>query len=124
MLILMAIEAELKLDFVNRLFTTWNMALRALQTAMFALQGIRSRRVLFQSEGRGLEPLYIVAAAAFRAAGALGELALVFVLVAIHALLEGERLFEITVAMAGHTVDGLMFSQQWILGLRVVEALV
>jgi len=37
MLILVAIEAKIKLDLVHRLFTPRNMALCALQAAMLAL---------------------------------------------------------------------------------------
>jgi len=80
--------------------------------------------VFFQSEGRGLEAFEIVAAAALRAASPLGELAPVFILMAIHALLEGDRLLEVTFAMASQTIHLLMLSDQGVFGLRVVESLV
>lgn len=123
MFILVAIEAQLKLDFVKRFFPARNVALRALQAGMLAPQRISGRRVFFQTEGRGLEPLNVVAGTALRAASALNKLASVFVLVTIHALLEGERLFEITIAMACQAIHLLMLPGQWILSLRVVEIL-
>ena len=122
--ILVAIEAALKLDCVKGFFPARSVALRALQAAMLALQRISGRRVFFQTEGRGLETLKVMAGTTLRAASALRKLAPVFVLVTIHALLEGERLFEITVAMACQAIHVLMLSDQWIFGLRVVEILI
>jgi hypothetical protein len=79
--------------------------------------------VFFHSEGRGLESLQVVAGTAIRATSALAELALVFVLVAIHALLKGERLLEITVAVASQAIHLLVLSGQGVFSLRMVETL-
>lgn len=80
--------------------------------------------MFFQSEGGRLEPFEVVAAAALRAASPLGELAPVLILMAIHALLEGDRLLEVTFAMASQTIHLLMLSDQGVFGLRVVKTLV
>lgn len=49
------IRAVTKLHRIDRGFALRNMALRALERGMFALQRVGGRSVLFQSESRGLK---------------------------------------------------------------------
>ena len=73
----------------------------------------------------GFQPLHVVAGGALAAVRTLGELAVVRIgLVAVHALLEGQRLFEIAAGVALGAIDAGMFAFQRELGLRVIEALV
>ena len=55
------IRAVTKVQCVDRGFALRNMALCALQRGMLALQRVGGRRVLVQSEGRGLESVGRVA---------------------------------------------------------------
>ena len=123
-LVCVAVKTATELDLVQRFFAAGNVALRALQSGVLALQGIGGRRMLGQPELRRLKPVHGVTGGALLTARALGELSLVLVLVAIHTLLEGERLFEIALAMAGNTLHLLVLPQQRILGLGVVETAV
>lgn len=65
-----------------------------------------------------------MARGAFAAIGALGELPVVRVFVAIHALLERKRLLEISTGMALSAVDADVLAQQWKLRLGMVEVLI
>lgn len=65
-----------------------------------------------------------MAGSALAAARTLGELALVRVgLMTIHALLKDQRLLEISVRVALHTLHRGMLAQQRVFGGRVIEAL-
>jgi len=52
---------------------------------------------------------------------AVGELPLVDVQVAVYAVREAQRLFEVAVCMACGTTDCGVLTEQWILGLRVIK---
>lgn len=119
------VRTELELDLVEGVLAPRNMTLRAFQASVPALQRIRARRMFFDPELGGLESVNGVARRAFAAIGALGELAVVRIrLVAIRALIEGNGLLEIALSVALHAFDLGMFSQQWILGFRMIETLV
>lgn len=65
-----------------------------------------------------------MARSALAAIGALGELSLVRVFVAVHALLEGHRLLEIPARMALRAVNAHVLAQQRKLRAGVIEVLV
>lgn len=65
-----------------------------------------------------------MAGSALAAVGAFGELTVVRVLMAIHALLEGEGFLEISAGVALRAIDADVFAQQRKLRFRVVEVLV
>lgn len=119
--ILMAIETALELDLVERFLAVRNVALCALQAGMFPLQGVGSGCMLLQAKGARLETLHGVAGTALASIGALGELALMLILVAMHALLKSQRLFEIAAAVALQAIDFLVLAEQRIFRLRVIE---
>ena len=101
------------------------MALRALQARVPALQRIRARGMLLHRECRRLPSLHGVAGSALAAVGTLGKLAVVRIgLVAIHALLERQRLLEIAIGVALRAIDAGVLAFERKLRLRVVEALV
>ena len=122
--IAMTISAALELHFEQRVLSFRNMALRAFQSRVRALQRIRAQRMFLGREQRGLPSLHVVARSALAGIGALGELAVVRVPMAIHALLEGKGLLEISTGMALRAVDTDVLSQQRKLRLGVVEVLV
>ena len=100
------------------------MALRTFQARVAALQWVRRRSVLLHGEQRRFPSLHIVAGSAFAAIRPLGELTVVSILVAIHALLKRDGFLEVAVCVALSAIDGGMFAQQGELGLGMVKALV
>ncbi len=104
--IIMAIGATLKLDFVERASALGNMTLRAGHGRVLPFQGISGCGVLFHAEGRRLEAFHGVARRALTAAHPLGKLAAMRIgFVTIHALLENQRLLEISLGVALHAFD-------------------
>lgn len=96
----------------------------AFQPCMAALQRIGRRSVLFYRKHGRLPSLYVVTRGALAAIGALGELSVVPVSMAVHALLEGQRLLEIPARMALRAVDADVLAQQRKLRSGVIEVLV
>lgn len=124
-LIAMAVGTVLELDLEQRFLALGDVALRALQLGVPCFQGIRRGGVVLDCELRGLEAVHRVAGRALDTIGPLGKLAAVRVgLMAIHAFLESQWLLEVSRSVALAAVHGLVFAQQWIFGLGVVEALV
>ena len=106
-LVVVAVEAASELDLVDRVFAFGDVALLAFEFRVFALQRILRCGVSFQIELGRLPPVNVMAGSALAAVGALEELTVVGVLVAIRTLGERERLFEIAVGMArtaGHSL--------------------
>lgn len=104
-LVAVAIGAVLELDFEERVFPLWNMALVALHRGVLSLQRISRGCVVLHGEFRGFEAIHRMAGGALSSSGALGELSLVRIgLVAIHTLLEGQRLLEISAGVALRTI--------------------
>src|SRR5512143_661813 len=100
-LIAMAIRTALKFDLELSLFSFWNVALRAFERRVLALQRIQSRCVLLDRELGGLPPFHRVACGTFTAIRTFRKLSLVRVgFMAIHAFPENERLLEISIQMA------------------------
>ena len=119
------VGTALKLDLEQRVLAFRDMALRAFQTRMPALQRIRAGGVFLHGKRRGLPALHVVAGSALPAVRTLGELPVVRIgLVAVHALLEYQGLFEISVRVALGTIHSRVLALQRELGLRMVEALV
>jgi len=75
----------------------------------------------FHVKERRLPPIESVTGSALAAVLPLRKLACVFVLVAVHTLRECKRLFEVAVCVAEQAIDGQMFAEQRILGLRVIK---
>ena len=123
MAVLVAVGANVKLDPIERVPAFWNVALRAFQPGVTALQRILGRSMLLDGEQRGLPALDIVARGALATVRPLGELPVVGVLVAIGALLERERFLEIPVGVALFALDLGVLALQRILCLRMVELL-
>lgn len=122
--VFVAVEAATEFDLVKRLFAARDMALRALQGGVLALQGIGGSRMLLQTEHCRLESFHAMTGGAFLAAHAFCELSLMLIVVAIHTLPKSERLLEIALAMAGDAFHLLVFPQQRILGLGMIKAVI
>ena len=121
-LIFVAIGALLKLNLEERVFAFGNMALRALDREVFSFELVSRGGVIFRRKRRRLETFHGMAGRAFNARGPLGELAVVRIrMVTIHALGEGDRLFEISARVAARTIHGGVLALQRILGLGVIE---
>lgn len=125
MLVTVAVRATLKLDLEQRVLALGDVALRASQTGVTALQRISAGGVLLHCKERGPPSLHVVAGCAFALVRALGELAIVGIgFVAIHTLLEGDRLLEISIGVALRAIHGRMVPFQRKLRFRVVEPLI
>ena len=81
--------------------------------------------MLFQPEGRRLEPIYTVARRALASIRTLGELTSVRIrLVTIHALLKRKRFLEIPTFVTSLALHRLVLAQQGILRLRMIETFI
>lgn len=119
------VGASLKLHLEQRVFSFRNMALRALQTSMTALQRIAARCMFLHRESRRLPALSRVARRTLASIRTLGELPVVGIgLVAVRTLAECQRLFKVAIGVALRAVDAGVFAFQRILGLRVIETLI
>ena len=117
-LVRMTICAAFELHLKQSVFALWDVTLRAVETRMAALQRICARSVFFDRERRRLPPVYRVARGALSCIGSIGKLAAVRIgLVAIHALLESQRFFEVPACVALRAIDAGMFPLQRELGL-------
>jgi hypothetical protein len=123
-LVAVAVETAIELDLEHGFFAAWDMALRTLQSGVLALQWIRGSRMFVQSELGRLESFHAVTGVALRTARAFCELSLMLIAVTIHALLEGEWLLEITIAMAGEAVRLLVLPRQGKLGPGMIKVVV
>ena len=125
MLIAVAISTVLELHLEQSVLALGDVALRALQFGVASLQGIGRSGVVLHSKFRWLEAIHGMAGGALDSAGPFRELTVVRIrLMAIHALLEGQRLLEIASGVAQCAFNRGMLSQQGILGLGMVKALV
>ena len=101
------------------------MTLGALQAGMSALQRICAGRVLFYRESRRPPSLYGVTRGTLASIGPFGELPAVRVgLVAVRALAEYQRFFEVSAGVALPAIQAGVLAFQRILRLRVIEALI
>lgn len=124
MLVLVAIQAARELDPVEGRAALGDVTLGALHRGVLGFERVSGRGVLFDTKFCRFESLYCMAGGAFPSICALYELTLVLILVAIHALLEGDRSLEIAAPVALEAINALMFPHQRIFGLGVIKALV
>jgi hypothetical protein len=122
--VFVAVEAAREFDFIKCFPAFRDMALRTLYRGVLGFQRVSGRGVLFDTEFRGFEALYRVAGGAFSTVCTLEELPLVLVFMAIHTPLEGDRLFEITSAVALQAIDRLVLAKQGIPGSGMIKALI
>ena len=87
-LVLVTVHTLLEFHPVDGLFPFRDMTSGALHGRMLALQGISASGVFLNPECRRLEPFYRVTGRALSFVRALDELTVVFVFVAVHALLK------------------------------------
>jgi hypothetical protein len=116
-----AILTSRLLDFVDSFHTSGDVALVAGHLGVHALQGIVCCRVLLGPKGRGLESVNGMASHAVAAVFSCGELAAVWVLVAVHAPGESDWLFKVSAVMALRALNIGMFADEGILCSGVVE---
>ena len=100
------------------------MALRAFQTSVATLQRIRRGRMFLNRKFRWLPALHRVTGRALSLVRPLNKLAFVWILVAVHALREYQRLLEVAVGVALSAVHTHMLPLQRKLRLGVIKALV
>ena len=91
---------------------------------MLGLQRIGAGGMLLHIELRWFESIQRVACRALDAARSPGKLTAVNVLMAIRALLESERFFEIAALVTSEAIDALVLSDEGIPGFGVIEFLV
>ena len=120
--IVVAIRAMRELQFVERVFAFGNMTLPTRERGMFALQRIRGRGVFLQTKLRRLEAVDAVAGRTFIAGRSLRELPAVRVRpVAVRAFLKYQRLTEIALGVALHTINLGVLAEQREFRLVMVE---
>jgi hypothetical protein len=102
-----------------------NVALRAFELGMAALERIRRRRVVLDGKRGRFPAIYCMARCAFSVVRPLHELPVVRIrFVTVHALLEGKRLFEVTAAVALNTTYILMLAKQRKACSGMIESLI
>ena len=97
------------------------MALAAFHLGVLAVEGIPRCGMLLDPEERWFPPFHRVTFRALTLLGARLKLALVGVLVAVHAVRKRKRFFEIAIDVARRAADRRMLSHQRILRLGVVK---
>jgi len=122
--VLVAVGAFRELNLVARLFSRRYVALVARHGRMPANQRICRERMLLHAEKRRLPSVHGVTSCAFALVLALGELPVVFILVAVHAPRKCDRLLEICIRMTLNAIDLSVLPEQRKLRLRVVEPLI
>jgi hypothetical protein len=116
------IHALGELDAIKRCLTRGQMAFLAAYRRVLALQRVTGGFVLHQSKLGRLEAFHGMAPRALAGVGALQELAAVRIrTVAIAALLECDRLFEIAARVALLAAQQRVFSYQWVFRTCVIE---
>jgi hypothetical protein len=109
-----AVRAKLKSDLVDRegLFLR-NVALRATQRRMLALEWIAGCRMLLQPERGRLEAIQGMTCRAFSSPAAMGELTSMRIrMVTVGALLKRQRFCEVPMSVASDTLNLGMFPDQ------------
>lgn len=122
MLVLVAIGAQRKPDFVPCRRTLGDMALCALDLGVGSRQRVIAGAVILHGKGGGLPAIRGVAGLALAAIFALGKLAAMRIRsVAIRAELIGNGRLKVAAAMAGLAMQGSVLSEQRELGLVMIE---
>ena len=120
----MTICAAIEFDLEYCVLPFRNMALRAFQTSVATLQRIRRGRMFLNRKFRWLPALHRVTGRALSLVRPLNKLPFVWILVAVHALREYQRLLEVAVGVALSAVHTHMLPLQRKLRLGVIKALV
>ena len=119
------VGAALELHFEQSVLPFRDMALSTFQPRVSTLQRVGTQGVLLHGEQGRLPALHRVAGGALSTIGAFRELAAMRIgLVAIHALLESDWLFEVPIGMALGAIDEDVLALKRVPSLRVVETLV
>ena len=117
-------RAALRLsDSKDSVFALRDMAFVTLHLGMPALEWIAGHGMLFESEGRGLEPVHSVTDGAIFAARTRQELTTVIVRMAIDTSRMGHRRSEIALGVAFAAAYARVLAEKGKSSLRVVEAL-
>ena len=120
--ILVAVYARIKFDFVDRILTGWDVAPGAFHFDVLSPQRIVGCVMLLRAEKRRLPAIHRVTFCALAFLRTRCELAVVRVrLMAIRAIREWKRLFEISTRMAQDAADLGMHAEQRILCLGMIE---
>jgi len=117
-----AVRAVREFHLVDRCATRWQVALGTLHASVSAFQRVLGSRVFFHAKERRLPVVDGVALGALALPRALGELALVNVEVAIHAVRKSQRLFEIASYMTGRATHRRVLAQQRVPRLGVIKS--
>lgn len=119
--VLVAVGATGELHLVNGVLPGGNVAFRAFNGGMFSFKRIARSLVLLDPKQRRLPAFDLVALRALAFRGAIRELAVMRVLVAIGAIREGQRLLELTSGVASRATDLYVRAEQRKLGFGVVK---
>lgn len=103
--VLVAAGAICELHLVNGVLSGGDVALRAFNRGMFSFKRIARGLVLFDAEQGRFPTLHFVALRALAFRGAVRELPVVRILVAIGAIREGQRLLELASGVASRATD-------------------
>jgi hypothetical protein len=121
-LVLVAVRALRKGDFVTRRGPCGNVAFVACYARVFSIQRIADRRMCLDVEERGLPSIHRVARGTLAFVRTGGKLAAVWIdRVAVRASREGNFFFEITSPVASEAIHFRMQSQQRIFGLGMIK---
>lgn len=122
-LVVVAVQAAGELDLVKRVLPLRDMALRALEFRVLAFERVRGGGMRLHIELRRFPAVEVVAGRALAAAGALRELAVVRILMAVHAPGERQFFLEVAIGVAGDAFHRLVLAEKRVLGLGVIEIL-
>ena len=122
-LVVVAVQAAGELDLVKRVLPLRDMALRALEFRVLAFERVCGGGMRLHIELGRFPAVEVVAGRALAAIGALRELAVVRILMAVHALGERQFFLEVAIGVAGDAFHRLVLAEKRVLGLGVIEIL-
>jgi hypothetical protein len=122
-LVVVAVQATGELDLIKRVSALRDVALGAPEFRVLTLERVCGGGVRLRIELGRVPAVDVVAGRALAAVGTLCELAVVCILVAIHALGERQFFLEVAVGVAGYALHGLVLAEQGVLGLGVIKIL-
>ena len=123
MRVLMAVKTQSEIESEASLISRWHMACLTRNAVVRSFERKSRLCMVSDREGRRRKSLYRMTRLAPASIRPLRKLPAMRILMAIHAHSVGNRRFEITIAMTVDARYGQMLSQQWVVGLRVVEHL-
>lgn len=119
--VFVAVRAGRKLNFVNRLFAGRSVALVAFDFCVLAFERILGSRMFLDAKRRRLPSLDFVAFRTLPFLRAVGELAVMNVLVAVRAVRKLERALELPFCVAGNATHLEVFADEGIFCLGMVK---